>query len=254
MNTQIERKINILLNHQPLGIVLTSKWLVGQGYSLDLQKSYRKSHWYQSIGTGAMVRTGDKVDYLGGLYALQSQLGFTVHPAGNTALSLLGKAHFLELSPKKVTLFANQKEKLPTWFKQYDWGLKIDYQTSTFLPPHLGLTEIEHKTFIINISSPARAIMECLHMASEAQTLLEVHDIMEGLNNLRPDLVQSLLEQCGSVKVKRLFLYLAEQVGHKWFDYLNLEKINLGKGNRSTVKNGVYIPKYQITVPKELEM
>ncbi len=253
MNTQTESKINLLLSSQPLGVVLTSKWLVEQGYSLDLQKTYRKSHWYLSIGTGAMVRTDDKVDYLGGLYALQSQLGFTVHPAGKTALSLLGKSHFLELSPSRVTLFANEKEKLPLWFKQYDWGLTIDYRTSAFLPPNLGLTEIKHKTFTIKLSSPARAIMECLFMGSETQALLEVYDIMEGLNNLRPDLVQSLLELCGSIKVKRLFLYLAEKADHKWFNYLRLDNIDMGKGNRSTVKKGVYIPKYQITVPKELE-
>ena len=76
---------------------------------------------------------------------------------------------------------------------------------------------------------------------------------MEGLNNLRPALVQSLLEACQSVKVKRLFLYLAEKSNHDWFTYLDLSKIDLGSGKRSIVKDGVYISRYQITVPKELE-
>ena len=53
----------------------------------------------------ALVRHGDQVDYLGGIYALQSQLGLFVHPAGKTALSLQGKAHYLELSSKKAQLF-----------------------------------------------------------------------------------------------------------------------------------------------------
>jgi hypothetical protein len=39
---------------------------------------------------------------------------------------------------------------------------------------------------------------------------------MEGLNTLRPDLVQELLEKCSSVKVKRLFMHLAEQFQHPW--------------------------------------
>ncbi len=37
---------------------------------------------------------------------------------------------------------------------------------------------------------------------------------MEGLTTLRPRLIQSLLEQCRSVKVKRLFTVLAEACNH----------------------------------------
>ena len=75
---------------------------------------------------------------------------------------------------------------------------------------------------------------------------------MEGLNNLRPDLVQNLLENCSSIKVKRLFLYLAEKASHGWVQHIKLDKIDLGSGKRSIVKNGVYNSKYKITVPTEL--
>lgn len=74
--------------------------------------------------------------------------------------------------------------------------------------------------------------------------------IMEGLNNLRPKQTQNLLEQCKSIKVKRLFLYIAEKSGHDWFKYINLENINIGKGKRFLTKNGVYIQNYGITIPK----
>lgn len=253
MSTKVGSKLNQLLRSCPKGAVLLSSSLSKQGYSLDLQKRYKNSHWFNSIGTGALVRSGDPVDYLGAIYALQEQLGWSVHPGGRTALSLLGKSHYLELSPKKVTLFGNAGEKLPLWFKKYNWGIEVNYHASSFLPPHLGLTTLELKAFSIKVSSAARAILECLYLAPEKQPLLETFDLMGGLNNLRPDLVQALLEQCRSVKVKRLFLYLAEKAEHDWFDYLNLDKIDLGKGKRSLVKNGVYITKYQITVPKELE-
>jgi len=76
---------------------------------------------------------------------------------------------------------------------------------------------------------------------------------MEGLNNLRPDLIQKLLEECMSVKVKRLFLYMAEKAGHTWVSCLNLERVDLGIRKRALVKKGVYVPKYQITVPAELQ-
>jgi len=253
MNTEKESKINRLLRTQPSGVVLSSAWLADQGYSLDLQKRYKRSRWFDSIGTGALVRHGDQVDYLGGVYALQTHLGLSVHPAGRTALSMQGKSHYLELSTKKVQLFGGVDDDLPLWFKKYSWGVDLDYRLSSFLPPDLGLVEFEHKSFKVKISSPARAVMECLYLAPKKQPLLEVFELMEGLNNLRPDSVQKLLEDCNSIKVKRLFLYLADKAGHDWLNYLKLDKVGLGSGKRAIVPDGVYIPKYQITVPSELE-
>jgi len=253
MSTEKESKINTLLSSQPLGSVLCSSWLVDQGYSLDLQKRYKKSQWFDSIGTGALIRHADDVDYLGGIYALQTQLGLFVHPAAKTALSLLGKTHYLALSTKKAQLFGGSTESLPLWFKKRDWNLNIECKLTSFLPPELGLVEIEHKNFKVKISSSARAVMECLYLAPKSQPLLEVFELMEGLNNLRPDGVQQLLEACTSVKVKRLFLYLADKAGHEWLSYIKLDRVDLGSGKRAIVSDGVYVSKYQITVPRELE-
>lgn len=253
MGTENTSKINQLLTSLPASVVLQSFWLTEQGYSSDLQKRYRNSKWLESIGTGAMIRSGDKVSYEGAIYALQQQGFSTIHPAGKTALSLLGKTHYLELATQKVTLFGNQGEKLPAWFLKHDWGVSVDYYQTAFLPMDLGLTEIELKNFSIKVSSAARAIMECLYLAPEKQELIECYELMEGLNNLVPKQVQVLLEKCESVRVKRLFLYLAEKAGHEWLNYVDLKKVDLGQGKRSIVKNGVYNGKYQITVPKELE-
>lgn len=253
MSTENETKINHLLRNHPSGGVFLSTWLAKKGYSLDLQKRYRKSQWLAPIGTGAMIRAGEKVGYEGGLYALQKQAGLTIHAGGRTALALQGKAHYLEMGASKVVLFGGSAEKLPTWFKKYDWGVDIEYHPTSFLPHKLGMVELETKTFSLQVSGSVRALMECLYLAPEKQELVECLELMEGLNNVRPQLVQSLLEQCQSVKVKRLFLYLAEKAGHKWVEYLDLNKVDLGKGKRSLVKNGVLIPKYAITVPKELE-
>lgn len=45
---------------------------------------------------------------------------------------------------------------------------------------------------------------------------------------------------------------MAEKAGHSWFKYIKYDKIDLGKGKRSVVADGIYVPKYEITVPKEL--
>lgn len=253
MSTENRSKINQLISATPRGVVLASAWLTEQGYSLELQKRYRKSNWFTRLERGALIKNGDNVDVLGGIYALQAQLGLSIHPGAKTALSLLGKTHYLELSMQRCQLFGTQSEKLPSWFKKYDWQLNVEFQSSSFLPAELGMTEHTVKEFEIKVSSPARAVMECLYLAPKRQPLLEVFELMEGLNNLRPKSVQALLEACSSVKVKRLFLYMAEKAGHSWFNYLKLDTIDLGKGKRQIEPEGVYIPKYQITVPKTLE-
>jgi hypothetical protein len=58
------------------------------------------------------------------------------------------------------------------------------------------------------------------------------------LVNLRPGLVMSLLKACASVKVKRLFLALAERHQHQWLRHLNLNKVDLGKGKRMLAPGG----------------
>ena len=254
MSAHIGSKINKLLGTQPQGTVLLSSWLAQQGYSYDLQQRYKKSNWLHSIGVGALVRANEKVSYEGAVYALQHQANLSIHLGAKTALSILGKAHYLELKPTKVVLFGGAKERLPAWFKKYNWGTKIQYYESSFLPKDLGLIDVERKSFSIKVSGAARAIMECLYLAPKDQDLIECYELMEGLNNLSPKQVQTLLESCQSFKVNRLFLYMAEKAKHTWVDYLDKEKIDLGTGKRSIVKKGAFVHKYGITVPKELEV
>ncbi|ARU94027.1 type IV toxin-antitoxin system AbiEi family antitoxin [Tatumella citrea] len=253
MTTQIISKLNHLLSTTPDGVVLTSSWLAEQGYSQELLKQYRKSQWYKSIGTGALQREGDEIDYLGGIYALQTQLGMAIHPGAKTALALQGRAHYLGFNEHRVTLFGPPGEKLPKWYQEYNWGIEINSKSSDFLPREQGLIELGHKSFNVLISGPARAVMECLYLAPAHQPLLETYELMQGLNNLRPLSVQKLLESCRSVKVKRLFLYMAEKAGHDWFSFVNTEKVDLGSGKRMITPGGVLNVKYQITVPEELE-
>ena len=253
MSLENETKINKLIRSWPAGVVYLSSWLVDNGISSQLLNRYKKSNWLSSIGTGAVIRSGDDIDYHGGIYALQNQAGLSVHVGGRTAPSLQGRAHYIDMATGKVSLFGGKKENLPPWFLRRDWGTSIDYYTTSFLPADMGLVEFQRKSFSVKISSPARAILECLYLAPKHQELLECYELMEGLNNLRPDSVQELLKNCSSIKVKRLFLYLADKLEHPWLDFVDLSKVNLGSGKRSLVKDGVYIDKYQITVPKEFE-
>jgi len=245
-------KINHLLQALPLNSVLLSSWLRAQGYSYELQQQYRKSGWLVSIGKGAMLRNGQDFILAGAIFALQNQAKKNIHIGGRTALELQGYGHYLELDNKETILYAPQGAKLPSWVLRNKWDTKPVLVRTSFLPYNIGLTNININGLDIEISNPARAMMECLVLAPNKFDLHEAFDIMEGLMSLRPNNVQQLLEQCKSMKVKRLFLYLAEKAKHDWFNYLDQKKIDIGIGKRSLIKDGVFIPKYKITIPQSL--
>ncbi len=252
MTGDLGSKINQLLKAWPSGTVATSRWLKEQGISQQLANKYESTSWLSRIGQGAFIRDGEKVEWLGGLYALQNQLQLPIHAGGKTALQQLGFAHFLPLGKSKVWLFANPGTKLPSWFKFYPWGHKIDYFTpNLFSKMELGLTQKEMSNFLIRLSSPERAILEVLYLVPHTQSFEEANLLMEGLTSLRPALVQQLLENCNSIKVKRLFMLLAEKANYPWLKKLSPERVNFGTGKRSLVKKGVLNKKYQITIPKD---
>ncbi len=251
MSTNSGTKINQLLQQLPQGTVLISTWLVNQGYSRDLQHRYLKSGWLTSVGYGALKRTGDTINLKGALYSLQTQAEKQIHIGGRSALGLQGLSHYLELYQKETLLFAPSGTNLPLWFKKFEWETKAVLIHTSMLNPNIGLINYNEKTFTIKISDPTRAILECLELTTKRFDLQEAWQIMEGLSALNPKNVQEILEHCNSVKALRLFLFMAEKANHSWFKYLNIEHLNLGKGKRSIVPNGIYIPKYKITVPKE---
>ena len=106
----------------------------------------------------------------------------------------------------------------------------------------------------VTLSARERAIMEYMHLAKTNADVEHAHELMAGLGLLRPDIVQPLLERCTSVKVKRLFLWSAEDAQHPWVSRLNASKITLGKGKRQIYKGGQLSAKYDITVPPGEEL
>lgn len=252
MSTNKGVKLNQLLQNIPTGVVILSSWLVRQGYSHDLQQRYIRSQWLTPIGRGAYKRTGDKITIYGGLYALERQANKNIHIGGLSALDLQGYSHYVIMSEKPIQLFAPEKFKLPMWFKNYTWETPYTIKTTRVAAPEFALNPFNFNTYELNITSPAQAMLQCLDMAPDEFDLEEAWFLMESMNNLVPSQVQKLLEQNPSIKAKRLFLFVAEKANHTWFKHIDLRKIKLGSGKRSLVDNGVYVRKYQITIPKSV--
>lgn len=252
MATNNTRKLKTLWEqHQP-GTVVLASWLEKIGISRDLQQHYRKSGWLETVGTGAFKKPGDSVGWPGALYAMQTQGQLLIHAGALTALARHGLAHYVRTANEKVFLFSPPTTNLPAWFKNHQWENPIQQVKTSFLSETAGLCEYEEKSFRIRIATPERAMLECLYLTPASLEIAECYQIMEGLANLRPKLVQLLLEQCSSIKVKRLFLYMADKAQHAWLPWIDQTRINLGSGDRSLVSGGAYIANYRISVPKEL--
>jgi len=254
MNRHNGSKINNLLKNWPKDTVAVYDWLDEQGVYRQLAGQYVKSGWIERIGQGAFKRSGDTVDWSGGLYTLQTQLKMSVHPAGKTALQLQGNAHYVpaNLKQTKVVLFGSKNEKLPGWFRKFEWDTDVRYTMTNIFGKELslGFTTYDTGNYEIKISSPERAALEFCYQVPNRESFDELDEIMSGLAALRPGVVQGLLEKCGSIKAKRLFMYLAEKHSHAWVNKLNLEKVNFGTGKRALSRDGRYNSKYQIVVPK----
>jgi len=248
-------KINQLVKEWQQGTVKLSTTLEAKGYKKDLLKKYVNSGWLESLGYGAYKLAGDNIDWHGALSALQEQKKLSIRPAGKTALALKGYAHYLSEKMVRIQLFGNYGENLPKWYTKQEWMKITNYKQTNLFGDDVSsyVSDAQIQGVRLKISSPELAAFEMLYLIPQEQSFDEANKIMEGLTTLRPNLLQDLLENCNSVKVKRLFLYLAEKNEHQWFEDLKMERINLGSGKRVIVKDGRLDKKYNITVPKEYD-
>jgi hypothetical protein len=252
MSTQNGSKINKLISGWPKGTASTVWYLQSCGFSRKLLNKYKNSRWLAPLGHGAYTLFNDKVEWMGALYPLQTQLDLDVHAGGKTALEMKGYAHYLGDKIRKVFLYGRPGTKLPAWFKEHNWGVEVVSVMTNLFPDgyNEGFSEYRERDFTVRISAPERAAMEMLYHVPGKVSFEEALLVMENLSGLRPTLVQDLLLNCNSVKVKRLFMYMAEKHAYPWVGQVDTSKVDFGRGNRSVVAHGTLDKKYKITVPK----
>ncbi len=255
MSTSKRIKLQRLVTEWCRGTVAIASYLKTLGITSELLYKYKQSQWIQPLGRGAYILSGDNVEWPGALYTLQTQLSLNVHAGGKTALEMKGYSHYLSEKIGKVFLYGSPSQKLPVWFKKYNWNTEIVFTATNLFPvdDRQGFSQFQDKEFSMRISSPERAALEMLYHVPRKVSFEEAFLIIENLISLRPVVLQQLLEACDNIKVKRLFLYIAEQHGHPWFSQLHCTTIHLGKGKRAIVKNGIFDRRYQITVPKSMK-
>lgn len=246
-------KIQQIIETAPHGSVLFSPWLSSRGLDARGQYSYMRSGWLDRISKGVYKIHGTSPTLMATISSYNTQLGKHCIVGAYTALEIRGYSHYLPMGKPQAYLFTSKGTKLPTWLLKGAWDMTVKYMTTSFLGDSLlGVEAMTVEQHDLLVSSPERAILECLNLPDASSSLLDIYYIMESLTTLRPKLVQTLLENCTSQKVKRLFLYMAEKANHPWGKALNLENVHLGTSRFMATPTGKYISKYSMTIPKEL--
>lgn len=278
MDTQRGRKLNQLQHLLPDGLLAEATWMERNGYSSALRSKYVAHGWLNQPARGVYARPGTTLRWEYVVVSLQVLLRHAVIVGGRTALELQGFGHYLALGGREtVHLFADAP--LPGWLDRLDLpaefivhnarklfpGREIA-KTISRLPSSIaavregatatadGLTTIAwgERRWPLVVSTPERAVLELLDSLPDRETFHQADALIEGLRNMSPRRLQSLLEACNSIKVKRLFLWFADRHDHSWRKRIDVDALNLGKGKRSIAKGGRLDTKYQITVPEDL--
>lgn len=244
-------KINNLRQQIPSNGIMLTSWLENNGFSRSELSDYVVSGWLERITTGVYKFVGDSPTIFGMLSSYGKQCDMKYHIGAASALELKGFSHYVSMGKPQAIVFAPVRPSLPKWIGDANLNMQL-VSVSTKIFGEYGIEKMDYQGLPIKVSSPERAIMECLSLAPKHYNLLDVFYLFEMLTSLRVSVIQQLLESCTSVKVKRLFLYMGEKSRHRWFAKLDISRINLGSGTRSFEKGGVKNAKYDIVVPKEL--
>lgn len=246
-------KLNLVLQRLPRNAVVTASWLRTQGVDRNLTSHYLRSGWLVSVGTGAYVRTGDAVDWPGGVHGLQ-QDGCPVWIGGQTALDLLGYGQNIALGAAPIYLFARPKTRVPSWFANAKWTRPVSVQKPALFSTRDGL-DGSFKSHVIGelsiiLSAAERAVFELAYAVHDEPSFEAMDHAMQGLMGLRPSLMQTLLQACAQVRVTRLVLLLGEHHGHPWVSRVDLTAVDRGSGKRHLWPGSAIHRVHQISVPK----
>lgn len=280
MSMQRGQKLNSLQHLLPEGLVVSAAWLEENGYSSALRSKYVANGWLKQPARGIYTRPGAETRWQHLVISMQSLMRQPVAVGGLSALELQGYGHYLRLGSEQC-IYLYTEARLAKWVHEVDPSVRFEQRNANklFKAPNIeravtdlpvlmtpaAVSDGSHvsgglrryawgdREWPMIVSSPERATLEFLDEIPGRQSFEHAADLFTGLTNLSPRRLQKLLERCDSIKVTRLFLWFAERYGHAWLKYLDVAAIDIGSGKRVIAKSGRLDPKYQITVPENLD-
>ena len=252
-------KLNRLQQELPEGLLADAAWMEARGYSSALRSQYVRAGWLDSPARRVYRRSRTPLTWQQVVVSLQKVLDLPLTVGGRTTLEQQGYAHYLSAAMREVHLYGPKRP--PTWLASLPLDVTFHWHNSLRLfpgdadtppAPSPVMVNTGGLTLPIRYSSKECAILELLDELPEHESFHQVDALMEGMSDLSPRRLQTLLEACTSVKVKRLFLFFADRHRHAWRSRLDMSRVDLGSGKRVLVKGGKLDPRYNITVPPDL--
>jgi hypothetical protein len=248
------------------GMLATKKWLAEQGLSAHALDNAVKTETLLLLATGVYSQYSRSVSWEGVIASMQrmekdSSEHIPPVVGGLSALGLSGLSQYLSLgNTPHIHLYVQGK--LPTWLARLSLPIKFEGHSTSKLWPE---SMLQDKAFIkehewetelppVYFSCPEKAMLELLMGLPDTVTFEHARELMQGLVNLSPRKLDVLLKACKSVKVKRLFFWLAKGQDYPWFSKLNVFDYDLGSGKRVVAKGGKLDADYLITVPSHMAL
>ena len=193
-------KVNQILSNWKPGDIHGLYWL--RSYRADRMLAYKycKSGYLEKVVSGVFVKANDVPNPR----YLQEEVKLKLHVSGRTALELQGHKHYLGMGEKnKLYITSYESRNFPKWLKEY-WGhFEVSFRKSSLLKEEKCLTEVSgDEGFKIMVACRELAILELIENFDLTSSLETVENYAESLHTLRAHVVQDILEDCQSMKVK----------------------------------------------------
>lgn len=256
--------LNLNARHQlknllPIGMVATKPWLLAQGLNLHFIDNAVKSRTLLALTPGVYAREEKPLHWKGIVTSLQRMSSEPVHVGGLSALDLEGLSHY-QARGKTPLIHLFSASPLPAWLYKIEIDATVEWHgvqrlwsasvmnNSTFLREDHWRESLPTLVY----SGPEKAVLELLANVPDNISFEHADQLMQGLATLSPRKLDALLKSSCSIKVKRLFFWLANRYRHAWLNYLNPDQYELGTGKREIAKGGRLDKAWQITVPREM--
>ena len=240
----------------PDGQIVNRKWPYNKGYGRSIIDYYLRSGKLESVARGVYRRPGPPLKWQHLFYSL-SELGYTHHIGGKSALDLQDYIHHISYGNKQkiISLFGDKK--LPSWINEINTDIKfVSFAQKGFVKlPKDSFTTITfgHWDWKLKLSSTELALFELLSLVKEEIDFLIADEYFKSATMLNPKLLNTLLQMCTHIQIKRLFLWFSNRHSHQWSINIDQNNIELGSGKRAVVKGGVLDKRYNITIPKNMK-
>lgn len=280
MSHQRTPRLKPFLERVPPGFLVDAAWLKRFGIDPKSIHDYAERGWLERVVRGVYRRPLPHTDQAGRppvrpetdwqlpLLSIQWIMGHDVHLGGLSSLGFHGLAHYLPLGGgERIYLYGE----VPSWLARLPGKTQFVVRSRVlFVDDLTGVENAEHQfesapgagaehgptvspwRWPLKVSSPERAILEALDELPAHATFDNLDMIFQGLTNLRPKRLMTLLRTCRSIKVKRLFFVFADRHAHAWRKHLDKSAIDFGSGPRALAKGGKLHPVYRIYVPETL--